>query len=70
MVEGTEPTVDEMNEKLLKYLKVYNFIRSHQALNFKTPAKKFEDYIRSYQCVHHVLNSNMRLTSGYGNLIL
>jgi transposase InsO family protein len=64
MVEGTEPTLDEMNEKLLKYLKVYNFIRPHQTLNFKTPAEKFEDYIRSCQCVHHVLNSNIILTKG------
>ncbi|GAB6077294.1 hypothetical protein JCM12825_21720 [Desulfurobacterium crinifex] len=58
MIEGTEPTLEEMNKKLFEYLKVYNFLRPHQSLNYKTPAEKFEDYIRSYQGVHHVLNSN------------
>ena len=61
MIEGTEPTTDEMNKKLFEYLKVYNFLRPHQSLNYKTPAEKFEDYIRSHQGVHHVLNSNNRL---------
>ncbi|GAB6077227.1 hypothetical protein JCM12825_21050 [Desulfurobacterium crinifex] len=58
MIEGTKPTTEEMNKKLFEYLKVYNFLRPHQSLNYKTPAEKFEDYIRSHQGVHHVLNSN------------
>jgi len=62
MIEGTEPTTDEMNKKLFEYLKVYNFLRPHQSLNYETPAEKFEDYIRSHQGVHHVLNSNNPLT--------
>ncbi|ADY73016.1 Integrase catalytic region [Desulfurobacterium thermolithotrophum DSM 11699] len=62
MIEGTEPTVDEMNKKLFEYLKIYNFLRPHHSLNYKTPAEKFEDYIRSHQGVHHVLNSNRYLT--------
>ena len=58
MIEGTEPTTDEMNKKLFEYLKVYNFLRPHQSLSYKTPAEKFEEYIRSHQGVHHVLNLN------------
>ncbi|SNR66528.1 IS481 family transposase [Desulfurobacterium atlanticum] len=64
MIEGTEPTIDEMNKKLLEYLMVYNFLRPHQYLNYKTPDEKFEDYIRSYQGVHHVLNLNKSLKRG------
>ena len=62
MIEGTEPTTDEMNKKLFEYLKVYNFLRPHQSLSYKTPAEKFEEYIRSHQGVHHVLNLNNHLT--------
>ena len=62
MIEGTEPTTEEMNKKLFEYLKVYNFLRPHQSLNYKTPAEKFEDYIRNHQGVHHVLNLNISLT--------
>ena len=61
MIEGTEPTVDEMNRKLTDYLKVYNFLRPHWSLNFKTPAQKFEEYIRNTHGVHHVLNLNKSL---------
>ena len=56
MLEGTEPGVDEMNRKLSRYLRVYNFIRPHQALGYKTPAERFEEYIKMHQGVHHVLN--------------
>ena len=62
MIEGTEPTVEEMNEKLFEYLKIYNFLRPHQSLKYKTPAEKFEEYIRGRQGVHHVVNSNTSLT--------
>lgn len=58
MIEETKPSVVEMTKKLFEFIRVYNFIRPHQALGFKTPAEKFRDYIRSYQGVHHVLNLN------------
>ena len=62
MIEGTEPTIEEMNRKLFEYLKVYNFLRPHQALGYKTPAEKFEEYIKKHQGVHHVLNLCRDLT--------
>ncbi|RUM42654.1 MAG: hypothetical protein DSY34_01480 [Desulfurobacterium sp.] len=62
VIEWTEPIVEEMNRKLLNWIRIYNFIRPYCSLNYKTPAEKFEDYIRSHQCVHHVLNSNKHLT--------
>jgi transposase InsO family protein len=52
----------KFKEELVKYLVYYNFQRPHQSLNYKTPAEKFEEYIRSHQGVHHVLNSNKALT--------
>ena len=64
MIEGTEPTVGEMNEKLFEYLKIYNFLRPHQSLKYKTSAEKFEEYIRGRQGVCHVLNSNTLLKVG------
>ena len=39
LIEGTEYTVDELNRKLRKYLRVYNFIRLHYTLGLKTPAE-------------------------------
>ncbi|SMO68277.1 Integrase core domain-containing protein, partial [Balnearium lithotrophicum] len=62
MIEGTEPTVDEMNRKLFRYLSFYNFVRPHQGLGYKTPVEKFEEYIKKLQGVHHVLNENKALT--------
>jgi len=70
MIEGMEPTVEEMNEKLFEYLKIYNFLRLHQSLKYKTPAEKFEEYIRGHQGVHHVLNSNNHFTELNGKVRL
>ncbi|GEM_PF-3800524 len=70
MIEGTEPTVEEMNEKLFEYLKIYNFLRLHQSLKYKTPAEKFEEYIRGHQGVHYVLNSNNHFTELNGKVRL
>ena len=39
LIEGTEHTIDELNRKLRKYLRIYNFIRPHYALGLKTPAE-------------------------------
>ena len=39
MIEGTEHTIDELNRKLRRYLRIYNFIRPHYALGLKTPAE-------------------------------
>jgi transposase InsO family protein len=50
MIKGTEPTVDEMNRKLFRYLSLYNnFVRPHQGLGYKTPVEKFEEYIKKHQ---------------------
>jgi transposase InsO family protein len=50
MIKGTEPTVDEMNRKLFRYLSFYNnFVRPHQGLGYKTPVEKFEEYIKKHQ---------------------
>ncbi|SMO49505.1 Integrase core domain-containing protein, partial [Balnearium lithotrophicum] len=68
MIEGTEPTVDEMNRKLFRYLSFYNFVRPHQGLGYKTPVEKFEEYIKKLQGVHHVLNENTPLTRFVGSL--
>jgi len=40
LIEGTECTIDELNRKLRRYLRIYNFIRSHYGLGLKTPADK------------------------------
>ena len=63
MIEGTEPTVEEMNEKLFRYLKIYNSLRPHKSLNYKTPVEKFKEFVKkNFQGVHHVVNSNRPLT--------
>ena len=36
-MEEMEYTIDEMNRKLKKYVKKYNFIRPHGSLGYKTP---------------------------------
>ncbi len=40
LIEGTKHTIDELNRKLRKYLRIYNFIRPHYALGLRTPADK------------------------------
>ncbi len=70
MIEETEPSVEEMNKKLRNYLKIYNFLRPHKSLDYKTPAEKFFDYINFHQGVHHVVNSNTRLTPKLDKFIL
>ena len=40
LIEGTEYTIDELNKKLRRYLRIYNFIRPHYALGLRTPADK------------------------------
>ncbi len=39
LIEGTEHTIDELNRKLRRYLRIYNFIRPHYALELRTPAE-------------------------------
>jgi hypothetical protein len=56
MIEEIELTVEGMNEKLFEYLKVCNFLRLHQSLDYRTFVDKLEDYIKSHQGVHHVVN--------------
>ena len=70
MIEGTEPTVEEMNEKLFRYLKIYNSLRPHKSLNYKTPVEKFKEFVKkNFQGVHHVVNSNKILTIFNGSFI-
>ena len=38
LYEGTEHEIDILNEKLRKYIRIYNFKRPHKALNNKRPA--------------------------------
>jgi len=38
-IEGTEYTIDELNRKLGRYLRIYNFIRPHYGLGLRTPAE-------------------------------
>ena len=40
LIEGTEYPIDELNRKLRRYLRIYNFIRPHYALGLRTPADK------------------------------
>ena len=39
LIEGTEYSIDELNRKLRRYLRVYNFIRPHYGLGLRTPAE-------------------------------
>ncbi len=39
LIEGLDCFIGELNRKLRKYLRIYNFIRPHYALGFKTPAE-------------------------------
>ena len=39
LIEGTEYTIDELNRKLRRYLRIYNFIRPHYGLGLRTPAE-------------------------------
>ena len=38
LYEGTNYELEELNRKLRKYIRIYNFIRPHQGINFKKPA--------------------------------
>ncbi len=38
LTEGMEYTIDEMNKKLRKYIRKYNFIRPYHSLGYKKPA--------------------------------
>jgi hypothetical protein len=51
-------------------LNLYNFVRPHQALGYKTPVEKFEEYIKKHQGVYHVLNENKDLTTSFSKIFL
>lgn len=38
LIEGLDYTLEEMNKKLRKYVRKYNFIRPHHSLGYKRPA--------------------------------
>jgi len=64
MIEGTEPTVEEINRKLLDWIRIYNFIRPTVHLTIRLPLRSLEEKIRRHlQDVHHVMNSYTYLTS-------
>ena len=40
LIEGTEYPIDELNRKLRRYFRIYNFVRLHYVLGLRTPADK------------------------------
>jgi len=37
-IEGLDFEIDELNKKLMRYIRIYNFIRPHHALGYRRPA--------------------------------